>query len=167
MKVDIEDGRLIVTPITEEDSRIIYALAAAYAAFDAVCYPIMGEAVRCTEGDSAQSSDDLQKAEMGNLDDRRLARRGPRGSRPPHDLHAVRLLRARALLRPGACRGSNPMDQREPPQLTDITGGNYGNRTDALSAPVHCGVRRSAPQISDEHTHGREGRWLSYGRHPL
>ena len=57
MKVDIEDGRLIVTPITEEDARIIYALAAAYAAFDAVCYPIMGEAVRCTEGDSAQSSD--------------------------------------------------------------------------------------------------------------
>lgn len=50
MKVDIEDGRLIVTPITEEDARIIYALAAAYAAFDAVCYPIMGEAVRCTEG---------------------------------------------------------------------------------------------------------------------
>ncbi len=36
MKVEIEDGRLIVTPITEEDSRIIYALAAAYAAFDAV-----------------------------------------------------------------------------------------------------------------------------------
>lgn len=27
MKVDIEDGRLIVTPITEEDARIIYALA--------------------------------------------------------------------------------------------------------------------------------------------
>ena len=26
MKVEIEDGRLIVTPITEEDSRIIYAL---------------------------------------------------------------------------------------------------------------------------------------------
>ena len=49
MKVEIEDGRLIVTPITEEDSRIIYALAAAYAAFDAVCYPIMGEAVRCTD----------------------------------------------------------------------------------------------------------------------
>ena len=24
MKVDIEDGRLIVTPITEEDARIIY-----------------------------------------------------------------------------------------------------------------------------------------------
>ncbi len=24
MKVEIEDGRLIVTPITEEDSRIIY-----------------------------------------------------------------------------------------------------------------------------------------------
>lgn len=61
MKVDIEDGRLIVTPITEEDARIIYALAAAYAAFDAVCYPIMGEAVRCTEGDSAQSSDVLQR----------------------------------------------------------------------------------------------------------
>ncbi|WP_410098399.1 hypothetical protein [Sutterella wadsworthensis] len=61
MKVEIEDGRLIVTPITEEDSRIIYALAAAYAAFDAVCYPIMGEAVRCTEGDSAQSSDALQR----------------------------------------------------------------------------------------------------------
>ena len=60
MKVEIEDGRLIVTPITEEDSRIIYALAA-YAAFDAVCYPIMGEAVRCTEGDSAQSSDALQR----------------------------------------------------------------------------------------------------------
>ena len=34
MKVEIEDGRLIVTPITEEDSRIIYALAAAYAAFE-------------------------------------------------------------------------------------------------------------------------------------
>ena len=49
MKVEIEDGRLIVTPITEEDSRIIYALAGAYAAFDAVCYPIMGEAVRCAD----------------------------------------------------------------------------------------------------------------------
>lgn len=52
------------TPIdetAEEDARIIYALAAAYAAFDAVCYPIMGEAVRCTEGDSAQSSDALQR----------------------------------------------------------------------------------------------------------
>lgn len=61
MKVEIEDGRLIVTPITEEDARIIYALAAAYAAFDAVCYPIMGEAVRCTEVDSAQSSDALQR----------------------------------------------------------------------------------------------------------
>ena len=49
MKVEIEDGRLIVTPITEEYSRIIYALTAAYAAFDAVCYTIMGEAVRCTD----------------------------------------------------------------------------------------------------------------------
>lgn len=57
MKVEIEDGRLIVTPITEDDSRIIYALAAAYTAFDAVRYPIMGEAVRYTADDSAQLND--------------------------------------------------------------------------------------------------------------
>lgn len=50
MKVEIEDGRLIVTPITEEDSRIIYALAAAYAAFDAVCYPI-----RCLVAEDGES----------------------------------------------------------------------------------------------------------------
>lgn len=33
MKVEIEDGRLIVTPITEEDARIIYALAINAASF--------------------------------------------------------------------------------------------------------------------------------------
>lgn len=55
MKVEIENGRLIVTPITREEERIVFAMAAAFAAFEAVAYPITGEAVRCNEDDSTQS----------------------------------------------------------------------------------------------------------------
>lgn len=55
MKVEIDNGRLIVTPITRDEEKLVFAMAAAFAAFEAVAYPITGEAVRCNEDDSTQS----------------------------------------------------------------------------------------------------------------
>lgn len=56
MKVEIKDSRLIVTPITLEEERIVFAMAAAFTAFESVVFPITGQAVRCNEGDSVQSA---------------------------------------------------------------------------------------------------------------
>ena len=56
MKVEIENGRLIVTPITRDEEKLVFAMAAAFAAFEAVASPVTGEVVRCNEDDSEQSS---------------------------------------------------------------------------------------------------------------
>lgn len=53
MKVEIENGRLIVTPITREEEKLIFAMAAAFAAFEAVVSPVTGEAIRCNDEKSA------------------------------------------------------------------------------------------------------------------
>lgn len=55
MKVEINDGRLIVTPITREEERIVFAMAAAFTAFEAVAYPITEQVARYNEDDSTQS----------------------------------------------------------------------------------------------------------------
>lgn len=55
MKVEIDNGRLIVTPITRDEEKLVFAMAAAFAAFEAVVSPVTGEAVRCNEDDSTQS----------------------------------------------------------------------------------------------------------------
>lgn len=51
MKVEIDNGRLIVTPITRDEEKLVFAMAAAFAAFEAVVSPVTGEAVRCNEDD--------------------------------------------------------------------------------------------------------------------
>ena len=59
MKVEIKEGSLVVTPITKDEERLIFALAAAYQAFESVLYPITAQAVRCTEGDKTQLAPSL------------------------------------------------------------------------------------------------------------
>lgn len=53
MKVEIENGRLIVTPITRDEEKLVFAMAAAFAAFEAVASPVTGEAVPCNDEKSA------------------------------------------------------------------------------------------------------------------
>lgn len=55
MKVEIQDGRLIVTPITVEEERIIFAMAAAYAAFESVRFPVTEQVSRCSRDGNTQS----------------------------------------------------------------------------------------------------------------
>lgn len=55
MKVEIKEGALIMTPVTEKEERLIFALAAAYQAFNSVLYPVTAQAVRYTEDSSTQS----------------------------------------------------------------------------------------------------------------
>ena len=51
MKGESDNGRLIVTPITRDEEKLVFAMAAAFAAFEAVVSPVTGEAVRCNEDD--------------------------------------------------------------------------------------------------------------------
>lgn len=53
MKVEIDNGRLIVTPITRDEEKLVFAMAAAFAAFEAVASPVTGEAVPCNDEKSA------------------------------------------------------------------------------------------------------------------
>ena len=55
MDVEIIDKRLVVTPTTHDDVRLIYAIAAAWTAFDAVICPVSGEPLRCNKDDTAES----------------------------------------------------------------------------------------------------------------
>lgn len=55
MDVEIIDKRLVVTPTTHDDVRLIYAIAAAWTAFDAVICPVSGEPLRCNEDGTAES----------------------------------------------------------------------------------------------------------------
>ncbi len=56
MKVEIKDNSLVITPITTEEERLIFALAAAYQAFDSVAFPVTAQAVHCIEDDKIQSA---------------------------------------------------------------------------------------------------------------
>lgn len=56
MDVEIKEGRLIVTPATLEEERKLFALAAAYKAYEAVMLPISGEPLRYNVGDSSESN---------------------------------------------------------------------------------------------------------------
>lgn len=56
MKVEVIDGKLVVSPTTADESRVIFALAAAWSAFESVLYPIMGKAVRYKEGRIPESA---------------------------------------------------------------------------------------------------------------
>lgn len=55
MDVEIIDKRLVVTPTTHDDVRLIYAIAAAWTAFDAVICPVSGEPLRCNEDGTAET----------------------------------------------------------------------------------------------------------------
>lgn len=55
MKIEVTDGKLVVTPISKDERPIIYALAAAWATFENVLYPVIGEALRCTQDDMPES----------------------------------------------------------------------------------------------------------------
>lgn len=49
MNVEVKEGRLIVTPYTPDEERKLFALAAAYKAYEAVMIPISGEPLRYNE----------------------------------------------------------------------------------------------------------------------
>ena len=55
MKVEIIDSKLVVTPVTCDEETEIYALAAAWAAYQSVRFPINGEPLRCTVDDKHES----------------------------------------------------------------------------------------------------------------
>lgn len=50
MKVEVIDGKLVLSPTTADEGRVIFALVAAWSAFESVLYPIMGKAVRYKNG---------------------------------------------------------------------------------------------------------------------
>lgn len=79
MDVEIIDKRLVVTPTTHDDVRLIYAIAAAWTAFDAVICPVSGEPLRCNEDGTA---DDLclEKGDLNEL--KSIRNEGRFGARP-------------------------------------------------------------------------------------
>lgn len=50
MKVEIIDGKLVLSPTTADEGRVIFALAAAWTTFESVLYPVMGKVVRYKAG---------------------------------------------------------------------------------------------------------------------
>ena len=84
MKVEIENGRLIVTPITRDEEKLVFAMAAAFAAFEAVVSPVTGEAVRCNEDDKKKMfsfDSKLIFQRFGNDKTSRLKRRAEKNRR--------------------------------------------------------------------------------------
>lgn len=55
MNIEIIDRKLIITPDTLDELTKIYALAAAYTAYNSVIYPVSGEPLRCTEACTSES----------------------------------------------------------------------------------------------------------------
>lgn len=55
MLIEIIDTKLVVTPVTLDEVTEIYALAAAWTAYQTVINPISGEPLRCNEGDTSES----------------------------------------------------------------------------------------------------------------
>lgn len=60
MKIEIIDSKLIFTPVTIDEEREIYAIAAAWSAYQAVISPVSGEPLRCTEDDTSESNSPRQ-----------------------------------------------------------------------------------------------------------
>lgn len=56
MEIEIIDTKLIITPVTADEVKHIYALAAAWTAYDSVMNPISGEPLREEGLASARSS---------------------------------------------------------------------------------------------------------------
>lgn len=54
MKVEILGSALVITPTTTDEERLIFALAAAYKAFDSVAFPVTAQAVRYNKDDKSQ-----------------------------------------------------------------------------------------------------------------
>lgn len=65
MDVEIIDKRLVVTPTTHDDVRLIYAIAATWTAFDAVICPVSGEPIRCNEDGAAESAKSARNPRLG------------------------------------------------------------------------------------------------------
>ena len=63
MDVEIKEGRLIVTPDTLDEERKLFALAAAYKAYEAVMLPIRGEPLRYTE-DHQNDNEEIKCGDM-------------------------------------------------------------------------------------------------------
>ena len=56
MKVELIDGKLVLSPTTADEGRVIFALAAAWTAFESVLYPVIGEPLRYREGCKTESN---------------------------------------------------------------------------------------------------------------
>lgn len=67
MNVEVKEGRLIVTPDTLDEERKLFALAAAYKAYEAVMFPICGEPLRCNEDDKTESNSPRQNPKLEDL----------------------------------------------------------------------------------------------------
>lgn len=69
MKVEVIDGKLVLSPTTADEGRVIFALAAAWSAFESVLYPIMGKAVRYKAGRTPESdSSQHNQASIESID---------------------------------------------------------------------------------------------------
>lgn len=62
MKVEVIDGKLVLSPTTADEGRVIFALVAAWSAFESVLYPIMGKAVRYKAGRIPESDQSAVKS---------------------------------------------------------------------------------------------------------
>lgn len=56
MKVEIIDSKLVITPVTLGEEKKIFALAAAWIAYQSVVDPVTGEPLRCTADDKRESN---------------------------------------------------------------------------------------------------------------
>ena len=67
MNVEVKEGRLIVTPDKLDEERKLFALAAAYKAYEAVMLPICGEPLHYNEGDNTESNSPRQNPKLEDL----------------------------------------------------------------------------------------------------
>lgn len=69
MKVEVIDGKLVLSPTNADEGRVIFALVAAWSAFESVLYPIMGKAVRYKAGRIPESdSSQHNQASVESID---------------------------------------------------------------------------------------------------